>query len=92
VSTTFSVLAAVEASALFADENINWKYCKERATFVHRDGDACEFILYIGGEPGSENHAGDLIAQMREYGCTPDFIAAYTEARDAGALRVLFYV
>ena len=92
MNTTFSVLAAVEASALFAGENINWKYCVAHATFIHRDEDACEFILHIGGEPEGENHADDIIAEMKEYGCTPAFIDAYTEARDAGALRVLFYV
>lgn len=88
---TFSVVAEVEASALFDGDNINWKYCVEHATFAHRDDDACEFILHIGGEPGSENYADTIIAEMKEYGCTPAFIAAYTEARDAGALRVLFH-
>ena len=88
---TFSVLAEVEASALFARENINWKYCAERAAFVHRDKDACEFILHIGGGPGSESYADDIIAEMKAYGCTPAFIDAYPGARDAGALRVLFH-
>ena len=88
---TFGVLAEVDASALFAGENINLKYCVEHATFVHRDDDACEFILHIGGGPGSENYADDTIAEMKAYGCTPEFIEAYTEARDAGAVRVLFY-
>jgi hypothetical protein len=91
MSTTFSVLAELDASALFDGENINWKYCVERATFAHKDDDACEFILHIGGEPGSGNHADDIIAEMKAYGCTPDFIEAYTEARDAGAFRVLFH-
>jgi hypothetical protein len=89
--TTFSVLAEVEASGLFDGESIDWKYCKERATFVHRDDDACEFILHIGGAPGSESYADDTIAEMKAYGCTPAFIDAYTEARDAGAVRVLFH-
>ncbi len=84
--TTFSILAEVDATELFAGESINWKYCAEHATFVHRD--ACKFILHIGMR--SENYADTIIAEMREYGCTPDFIEAYTEARDAGALRVLF--
>ena len=88
---TFTVLAAVDASSLFDNENINWKYCIARATFIHRDDDACEFILHIGGEPGSENHADDTIVEMKAYGCTPAFIEAYAEARDAGAVRVLFH-
>jgi hypothetical protein len=91
MNRTFSVLAEVDASSLFAGENINWRYCKDHATFVHRDGDACEFILHIGGGSGSENYADDIIAEMKDYGCTPPFIGAYTEARDAGALRVLFH-
>jgi hypothetical protein len=90
--TTFSILAEVEASSLFAGENINWKYCVEHATFAHRDDDACEFILHIGDGPESEDHADTIVAKMKEYGCTPEFIEAYTEARDAGAVRVLFYV
>jgi hypothetical protein len=89
---TFSVQAEVEASSLFAGENVNWKYCVDHATFIHRDDNACEFILHIGGGPGSENYADTIIAEMKEHGCTPAFIDAYTEARDAGALRVLFYV
>ena len=91
MSTTFSVMAEVKASALFADESVNWRYCVDHATFVHRDEDACEFVLHIGGGPGSESYADEIIAEMKEYGCTPDFIDAYTEARDAGALRVLFH-
>jgi hypothetical protein len=89
---TFSVLAEVNATDLFKDDNINWKYCVEHATFAHKDNDACEFILHIGGGPGSEHHADTIIAEMKEYGCTPAFIDAYTEVRDAGAIRVLFYV
>jgi hypothetical protein len=89
--TRFSVLVEVEASDLFDGENVNWRYCVDHATFVHHDKDACEFILHIGGGPGSESYADDIIAEMTAYGCTPAFIDAYTEARDAGALRVLFH-
>ena len=90
-SKVFSVLVEINATNFFKDDNINWTYCVERATFAHKDDDACEFILHIGGEPGSENYADDTIAEMKAYGCTPAFIDAYTEARDAGALRVLFH-
>ena len=90
--TTFSILAEVDATELFAGDNINLRYCVEHASFAHRDDDACEFILHIGDGAGSENHADTILAQMKEYGCTPDFIEAYIEARDAGASRVLFYV
>lgn len=97
---TFSVLAEVNATDLFelaegqvgTDGNVNWRYCLEHANFAHHDEDACEFILHIGGEPGSESHAANVIEDMRSYGCTPEFIRAYAEARDTGALRVLFHV
>ena len=92
--TTFSILSEVDATELFEGDNINWKYCVEHATFVHQDDDACEFILHIGGEAESSDdvsYAETVIAEMKEYGCTPAFIEAYTEARDAGALRVLFH-
>jgi hypothetical protein len=92
MSVSFSVLAEVHASALFDGENINWRYCVEKATFIHRDDDACEFILHIGGGPGSEDGATNIIEDMQTYGCTPEFMQAYAEARDAGALRVLFHV
>jgi hypothetical protein len=88
----FSVLAEVYAKDLIGEENINWRYCNERATFVHRDADACEFILHIGSGTGRGAHAAGVIREMTEYGCTPAFIKAYTDARDEGAMRVLFYV
>lgn len=91
MSRTFSVLAEVEASSLFAGENINWKYCVDHATFVHRDPDACEFIFYVGGSPGDEDYAETVIEQMKKYGCTPEFIDAYKASCDAGTIRVLFY-
>jgi len=87
----FSLLADIYASDLLEDENVNWRYCKKHATFVHVDGDACEFILHIGGPPGSESYATNVIDDMRKYGCTPEFIQVYADARDAGALHVLFH-
>lgn len=92
MKTEFSVLADVEADDLFQDENVNWKYCMEHATFVHKG--ACEFILHIGGEAESSDdvsYAENTMAEMRKFGCTPEFIAAYRDARDAGAMRVLFH-
>jgi hypothetical protein len=88
---TFGILAEFDATDLLDENNVNWRYCVEHATFVHQDDDACEFILHIGGGPGSENHADTVIEEMKKYGCTPAFIDAYTEARDAGALRVLLH-
>jgi hypothetical protein len=39
---------------------------------------------------GCRNPLEDVPIQMRQYGCTPDLINAYEDARDAGAMRVLF--
>jgi hypothetical protein len=59
--------------------------CRDGAGLGHT------FILHIGGGRGSEDHADNTIAEMKEYGCTPAFIEAYAEARNAGALSVLFH-
>ncbi|OHD23793.1 MAG: hypothetical protein A2Y38_17030 [Spirochaetes bacterium GWB1_59_5] len=89
-----SVMVEIEAGEFFNDEDpaqANWKFCKEHATFSHRE--ACEFILHIGpkhisaGKPYWESFVED----MREYGCTEDFITAYLLAKDLGAMRVMFY-
>jgi hypothetical protein len=94
---SISLLAEVEASDLFADENIYWRFCVEHANFQHRDADACEFILHIGGScpAGCEEshcHYAATKRKMFEYGCTQEFIFAYMEAKNLGAARVLFYV
>lgn len=75
------------------DDNPNWKWCMENATFVHKE--ACEFILHIGDALGQTpedipywlHYSED----MRLGGCTEDFIAKYLEAKDNGAERVLFW-
>lgn len=86
------ILAQVDATELFADGNANWRYCKEYATFRHRD--ACEFILHIH-RPTDYDDANflheDTVNLMKDCGCTEDFIKAYEDARKAGAARVLFY-
>lgn len=95
-----SILAEIEASHLFADENVNWRFCTEtktgndgmpyycNVTFVHEH--ACEFIFHIG-EPDEDRIFKDTIKRMRAYGCTEDFITAYVAAKEAGAVRVCFY-
>lgn len=82
----FTTMAEIEASAFFPDENVNWKYCVEHATFAHRD--ACEFIIHAGETDYVHNKA----EQMKNFGCTPAFIDAYLLAAASGAIRVLFYV
>jgi hypothetical protein len=84
--------ASIEASELFENDNINWQFCVERATFQHKDDDACEFILHIGQDPlFGDSYFNLKVAEMREYGCTDEFVAAYIAACDAGAVRVLFW-
>lgn len=87
-------LASVEATELFEDENVDWQFCVDNATFHHKDDEVCEFILHIGQDPaddGPDSYFNLKVAEMREYGCTERFIAVYTAAREAGAVRVLFW-
>jgi len=74
----------------FAEDDTNWKWCKENATFVHREW--CEFILHIG-EPIDTGipYWQFLVTEMREGGCTEDFITKYIECKDAGAWHVLLW-
>ena len=37
----FTIMAEVDATDLFKDEGVNWKYCKKHATFTHQAGE-CE--------------------------------------------------
>jgi hypothetical protein len=86
VARRFSILAEVEWH--FEEGDVNWRYCKAQASLGHRY--ANEFILYIGeAEDGFWVRKMD---EMRAFGCTEDFIAAYEAARDDGAMRVLFWV
>ena len=87
---TMSQLAEVDASDYFADESINWQWCCQFATFQHKD--ACEFVVHIGEASDDLDYAKNKVDEMRAFGCTADFIAAYQEAAAAGAVRVLFYV
>lgn len=70
----------------------NWMYCNEHATFSHRE--ACEFILHIGIDPNVEagdEHWRHVVDEMKTFGCTQEFIQAYLDAKDAGAMRVMFW-
>ena len=89
----------------FGDENADWKWCMENATFSHRE--ACEFILYIGDaalesvlcqglrvtflQANGTSYWEMFSTKMREDGCSAEFIAAYLEAKDAGAIFALFW-
>jgi hypothetical protein len=73
----------------FDDQDPNWLWCVGHAGFAHRE--ACEFVLYIGSQFADDAFWKLEIDRMRYGGCTEDFIAAYLAAKDAGAVRVLFY-
>jgi hypothetical protein len=94
-SIQYNIIANIYAFDLFQYEfelcdsdNINWKYCVNNATFSHRE--ACEFILYL--YPGSVSDFETFTKELKEFGCTSDFIEAVIEARGAGAVYALFYV
>ena len=89
-----SILFEIDATELFDDgegnSSVNWHYCVAHATFSHQA--ACEFILHIGTSEGEDAYWPHKLEEMRSYGCTKEFIAAYLKAKDMGATRVLFYV
>jgi hypothetical protein len=89
-AVTVSVMVEIGASELFENENVNWQYCMKHATFSHKE--ACEFILHIGDKDCYEkSHAERTLEEMRDFGCTVEFIRCYEEAVKMGATRVLFY-
>lgn len=74
----------------FEYEGPDWTFCLGEATFIHKE--ACEFILHIGqDESGSPAYWRGYVERMQAGGCTEAFVAAYLAAKDAGAIRVLFY-
>lgn len=81
----FSTLAEVNAEDLFENENINWKFCTEHATFSHKE--ACEFIIHCGDKEFTEG----MEQRMKDFGCTQAFRDAYRIAAASGAVRVLFW-
>ena len=83
-------LAEIDASGFFENESVNWRRCTRFATFEHRD--ACEFVVHIGDADDDLDYAKSKVEQMRRFGCTANFIAAYQAAAAAGAVRVIFFV
>jgi len=85
-SVVFSVLAEIEWK-FEGDDDVNWIFLVQHAAFVHKE--ACEFLLHVGTD--KDRYWANVERKMRECECTDDFIAAYLEAKDAGALRVMFW-
>ena len=81
----YTQMAEIEASDFFEDESVNWQYCMCHATFVHKE--ACEFIIHSG----DYEFVTSRCREMKEFGCTEDFIKAYKHAAEQGAIRVLFW-
>jgi hypothetical protein len=71
----------------FNDDDTNWQYCRDNATFSHRE--SCEFILHTF--LGEDEYFESNINEMKSLGCTEDFIKTYRDARLCGASRVLFW-
>lgn len=81
------IVAEVDATELFGDENINWQYCCDYVPFQVKD--ACEFLLSTHLD--EIEYFEQTKNAMRLYGCTSAFITAYHDARQLGAAKVLFY-
>lgn len=68
------------------DDDPDWLWCVKNANFVHRDRDACEFIIHAGDD------YYDLAAEnMHKGGCSDGFVTVYINAKKMGATRVLFW-
>jgi hypothetical protein len=86
----FEVMADIEWP-FDGDEDPDWLYCKKRATFQHRDPDACEFIIHAGINMGDVPYYKDILEEMKEAGCSKGFMHEYRKAAEEGAIRILFY-
>lgn len=92
-----SKLAEVDSTDLFGEfktghiyknnYNNNHNYCYEFSIFSTKYDD--DFILHIGED---SKYYEETLERMKVYGCSEDFIEAYKQAKEAGAIRVLFYV
>lgn len=91
----FSVLMDVDVTPLFYNEdgsfqnNINWQFCQQYAVFEHTS--EYEYILHIGDGRDNNQLSDSIIEDMKEFGCTPEFIELYKEARRKGAMRLMLH-
>ena len=90
----------LEAKSLFeCDEfgnNNNIRYCHDCATFTHKDYDSVhqvtEFILHIGQDDAdTAPYWQNEVENMRSYSCTDEFIEAYIQAKNLGAVRLMLW-
>ena len=82
-----SIVYEVDATTMLIGQNVNFRYCKEMATFERND--AVEFMFFTGWQGQLE--ISNVLGAMRSFGCTEEFIKALKMAIDSGARWALFY-
>ena len=81
-------VADCNASDLFIHESVDWKYCKEHASFSHRE--YCEFVIHTFHD--DDDYFEEVTKkEMADYGCTKEFISTIERAREQGFEMVLLY-
>lgn len=84
-----------EVSWQFDDElggtDPDFAWLEEHATFKHTAELVAEWIVHLG-DGFTGDHWSESLKEMREAGCSPEFVQTCTAARDAGAVRIVFYV
>lgn len=84
---TYAIISEVEWS-FGGDADPNYEYCVENATFKHYED--TEYVLSLG--PASDDEYFDMIVEeMKEAGCSQEFIEACRYAKLSGATYILFY-
>ena len=82
-------MAEIDAYDLFENDNNNWKYCMNCATFHHASDDNCEFIIYLPKD--DEVFESQTLENMKYWNCTQEFIDTCLEVRNENAEFVLFF-
>ena len=82
---TYSVMLEVDAVKLFANDDVNRRYCLEHATFRPQDANANEFLLRVGVDYSC------VVDHMKAFGCTSEFIDVFRQAGEADVELVWFY-
>ncbi len=75
-----------DATSLFRDEGPDWRYCLDRAAFVHRE--ACEFLLHVPTSGLDLTYRED---ELRLFGCTEGLIELLRGAHAVRASWLLLY-
>ena len=81
-------MAEIDAHELFEDDSFDWKYCMNFATFHHADNDSCEFILYLSKD---NEIFKETVENMKECGCSEEFMDTCMEVKNKNIEFILFY-